>query len=117
MAIAGLLAACALLLVWRSARAGQWRPWVVPGAWMRLGQQRRAFVVTVGSIGLYVALSDRLGFIICGFLAVLAMGLALRLPLRRALPLALLATLVLHGLFYRVLKVPLPGGWLAGWPL
>ena len=116
MLIAVLLAACALLLIWRSVRAGTWKPAISPGPWLRLTQQSRAFIVTLGAIVFYVGLADRLGFIVCGFVSVLAMALALRLPPRRALPLALLSTLVLHALFYRVLKVPLPGGLLAGWP-
>jgi len=112
--VASLLAFCAVLLMLRAARSGQLRPWLLPGAWLRLAPQRRAFVVCVGGMLLYVGLSDRMGFIPCGVALLLALGLALRQPWQRVVPQALLAPLVIHTIFYKGLKVPLPWGLLSG---
>ena len=93
--LALLLASCAVLLMGRSAR------------------HRNAFIVSVGSMAFYVALSPTLGFIICGTTILLAMFSVLEVPRWRALFLAIVVTLAIHTLFYKGLHVPLPWGVLA----
>ena len=67
-------------------------------------------MVTVGGLALYVALSDRIGFLILGSLMLLALMLALRVRPVIALVVAVLATLLIHVAFYKGLRVPLPWG-------
>lgn len=61
----------------------------------------------------YVLAADRLGFLLTAALVVLAVALAFGARARLALPLAVLAPLGVHLVFYRLLRVPLPEGLLA----
>jgi len=60
----------------------------------------------------YVVVVDRLGFVPTAALVVLVASLGLRARPRLAVPLALIAPLVVHLLFVRLLRVPLPAGLL-----
>lgn len=66
-----------------------------------------------GLLLLYVLLADWLGFLLTAAGIVLAMAMALGARWRLAVPLAVLAPLVVHLVFYRLLRVPLPEGLLA----
>ncbi|MEZ5739363.1 MAG: tripartite tricarboxylate transporter TctB family protein [Burkholderiaceae bacterium] len=70
-------------------------------------------VVIVGAILFYIFFVDTLGFIVCGILILTALMLLFRVPFRWIVPVAVLATLVIHTGFYRLLKVPLPWGVLS----
>lgn len=74
---------------------------------------RVAAAVTIAALVFYLLLSERLGFIVSAMLMLAAMLRAY--GVRRALiaPVALVATLVIHTLFFKLLKVPLPWGLLA----
>ena len=58
---------------------------------------------------------DRLGFVLTAFVYLSALMGVLRVRLVLLLPLAAAATLLIHGAFYRLLKVPLPWGVLQRW--
>ena len=60
----------------------------------------------------YVAVADRLGFIITAALIVYATSTALGARWRLALPLAVLAPIGIHLIFSKLLRVPLPIGLL-----
>lgn len=60
----------------------------------------------------YVVAVDRLGFVPTGALMVLATALALGARLKLAVPLALIAPVGVHLVFYKLLRVPLPDGLL-----
>ena len=60
----------------------------------------------------YVAVADRLGFIITAALIVYATASALGARWRLALPLAVLAPIGIHLIFSKLLRVPLPIGLL-----
>lgn len=113
--LAALLAGCALVLIVRGWRERATRPWLVPGAWLRLPAPRRRIAVTVGVLLFYIAASDRLGFIPTGILCLWAMFAVLGVRTRWVLPLAIVATLVIHTVFYKGLRVPLPWGVLQPW--
>jgi len=66
----------------------------------------------VGGLAVYVAASDRIGFLILGMLMLLAMMFALRVRPIAALVVAVVATLLIHFAFYKGLRVPLPWGLL-----
>jgi putative tricarboxylic transport membrane protein len=60
----------------------------------------------------YVAVADRLGFILTAALIVYVTATALGARLKLSLPLALLAPIVIHLIFSKLLRVPLPIGLL-----
>ncbi len=60
----------------------------------------------------YVFASEKLGFIPTAFVLVLAMAMALGARLKLALPLALLVPVAVHFLFAKLLRVPLPIGFV-----
>jgi putative tricarboxylic transport membrane protein len=112
--IALALAACSLLLIVRG-RAAAGEPWLVPGAWLKSPYHRRSFLVTIGCLVFYLLAADKLGFLPTGALILAAMFWSLSVPRARILPLALLITLLIHTVFYKALRVPLPWGVLQAW--
>jgi putative tricarboxylic transport membrane protein len=99
---AGLLLA-GLALVARSRHAAA-------DAAPRSAEQVGPALVVMAAIGLYVALADRLGFLIVAPLLLLAVCRALQVSWRAALLWAVAGTLVVHVAFYKLLRVPLPWG-------
>jgi putative tricarboxylic transport membrane protein len=63
-------------------------------------------------LGFYVLAVDRLGFVPTAGLMILSLALAFGGRLRLALPLALTAPVLVHLVFYKLLRVPLPAGLL-----
>lgn len=61
----------------------------------------------------YVLVVDRLGFLLTAAALVLVTAFAFGARARLAIPLAVLAPLGVHLVFYRLLRVPLPEGLLA----
>jgi putative tricarboxylic transport membrane protein len=111
--VAILLLGCSLLLIWRGLR-GERMPLVAMGAWTRSTPHAINFLLVIASLLFYIFCSEFLGFIITGtvILAVLFYALGVRKAL--ILPVAIVATLVIHTLFYKLLRVPLPWGLLQG---
>lgn len=107
----GLCITGAILMVrgWRE-RASQ--PWLEWDDWVRSPRHIAAFALLVGGVVLYIAGSDKLGFIPCAFVILTALFLVLRVPVGRAVIIAVIATLVVHFAFYKLLRVPLPWGLL-----
>lgn len=109
LAAAGL-ALCSLVLIWQGLRTGQ--------AWLELGQGLRsprhlaAFAIVIAGMVFYILLADRLGFVLCSLLILSALQWACGVRLPVALAVAVVATLVIHTCFYKLLKVPLPWGLL-----
>jgi putative tricarboxylic transport membrane protein len=68
--------------------------------------------VTVGCLFFYIYASDYLGFIICATLLLAVMFAALEVRPKAILPIALIVTMVIHFIFYKGLRVPLPWGLL-----
>jgi putative tricarboxylic transport membrane protein len=103
---AGLLL-CALALVIRSLRAAACAGQGAEGA------RREHFgssLVIIGAVVGYIALADRIGFLIVAPLCLMASFFALRVKLSHALLWALAGTIVVHVAFYKLLRVPLPWG-------
>ena len=87
---------------WRS-RAGTATP--------ATGHSRAALfrmLLTVGLVVLYIAFSERLGFTLSSFLVLVTLFLALRVAAWIAVPVAILATLVIQQSFGVLMRVPLP---------
>ncbi len=110
--LASLLALCSVLLIVKGLKAKKHEDWVVIGGWVKSWFHLRNFLVTVGCLFFYIYLSDYLGFIICGTLLLAVMFAALDGRTKAILPLAFIVTRVIHFIFYKGLRVPLPWGLL-----
>jgi putative tricarboxylic transport membrane protein len=115
-AIAVGIGVCGLLLILRGVRVrlareerSQWQ-WLWLPPWLKSGQHLTAFLVLVGVNVFYLLVVDKLGFILTGFLYLLAFMWVLQVRLVRAIPIALIMTLAIHYAFYKLLRVPLPWG-------
>lgn len=102
------LIGCGLLLVVRGVRARL--PLVALSGWMRNPATVTNFLAVCGVLVAYIAAADKLGFLPTAVACLLALFLKLKVRLLPALVVALAATLVIHMLFYKLLRVPLPWG-------
>lgn len=105
-----LLIFCALLLIRKGMVDAKTEAWVTLGEWMRSRYHLRNFLVTIASLVFYIVASEPLGFLLCGTVILAAMFWALAVRRALVLPLAVLITLVIHTVFYKGLRVPLPWG-------
>ena len=104
---AGLLM-CGLGLVWRSHRGlGYDDPTAQP---LSSRRDRFSAITIVGAVLLYIALADKLGFLLVAPLCLLAVFRVLQVGWGPALGWALAGTLLVHVAFYKLLRVPLPWG-------
>jgi len=108
---AGLCVAGAVLLV-RGVRERTGRAWLVWDDWIHSPRHALALAVLLGSVLFYILAAGWLGFLPTAVLILLAMFLVLRVPPGRALLVAVVAALLVHFAFYRLLRVPLPWGLL-----
>lgn len=109
---AGLLL-CGLGLVWRSWQGqGYDSPAARPASSRR--DQISALTI-VGTVLVYIALADKLGFLLVAPLCLLAVFRVLQVGWGPALGWALAGTLLVHVAFYKLLRVPLPWGVLRPW--
>ena len=113
LALAVGLGICGALLClrgWRERSAGRGGAWVAMPAWFASRPQVQAVSVLVGVNLLYLLAAERLGFVITGFIYLWALMAVLRVRPARALPAAIVMTLLIHYAFYKLLRVPLPWG-------
>jgi len=108
--IAILLGGCSIALIWRGWRERASQPLVSMGAWLSSPRHVQNFLVTVGGLVFYVLASDTLGFLVCGPIILAALFLTLRVRPALAVPLALVLPVIIHVIFYKMLRVPLPWG-------
>ena len=111
----GLFVCGAILLVRglrARLRAGGGARWFELPEWFASAPQVLGMAVLVGVNLLYVLAVDRLGFVLTGVIYLTALMWVLRVRLLRALPIAVVMTLLIHYAFYKLLKVPLPWGLL-----
>ena len=110
----GLIAAgifvCGVVLMVRGWRQRQAAPWVMAGDWVRSPRHVAAFVLLVASVLFYIVAAEKLGFLLTATLILTAMFHVLRVPLGKSLLIAVIASLVIHFMFYKLLRVPLPWG-------
>ena len=100
-----------MLLVrgWRShARDGA--PWFAVDGWMRSPRHLIGFGVLVGAVVFYMLASQTLGFLVCSTIILAALFYVLQVPLGKAIVIAVIASLLIHFAFYKLLRVPLPWG-------
>jgi putative tricarboxylic transport membrane protein len=112
--IAAGLCIAGVLLVAKGLRQRAVQAWVQWDDWVRSPRHVLAFAVLIGSILFYILAADQLGFLPTASLILIALFLVLRVPLQKAVPIAIVATLLVHFAFYKLLRVPLPWGVLQG---
>ena len=108
--IAILLAGCSLALIWRGWRERRAQPLVAMGAWLASPRHLVNFCLTVAMLVFYVLASETVGILICGTVILLVLFLSLRVKPGLAVILAVSVPLLIHLIFYKLLRVPLPWG-------
>lgn len=108
--IAAGLCVAGVLLVVRGLRSQAGQPWLAWDAWVRSPRHVAALLVLLGSVLFYIAAADALGFLPTAALILLLLFVVLRVPVPRALLLAVAAAFAIHFVFYKLLRVPLPWG-------
>jgi len=109
---AGMLL-CAVMLVARGLKTMGSEKWLTLPDWLGQGRTAFGFLLVPLCLVFYVAASESLGFIPTSILLLLAMFLTYGVRWRTALVVALLGSVAIHALFYKMLKVPLPWGVLS----
>ncbi len=109
LAGAGLLVVAVALVLggWRSRNAAPWVEWP---EWLSQPRRFAAVVVIVAGLAITALYIETLGFFICAPLLVGALLVALSVRVAVAIPVALIATAVVHAIFYSGLRVALPWG-------
>jgi len=101
-----------LALAVGAVRGGRRQPLIELDPWVRSPRLLLDFCLVVGGVLFYVLFSEPLGYFVTAPIALLAFLLATGTRLAAALPVAVLVPLLIHYIFYTMLKVPLPWGLL-----
>ena len=104
-----------LMLVIKGVRQKTIAPWFAWEDWVRSPRHVLALCVLLASVVFYIAFANSLGFLLTSLLILIALFRVLHVAWRRTLIVALVATLVVHFAFYKLLRVPLPWGVLTPW--
>ena len=112
--IAAGLCIAGVLLVAKGLRQRATHPWLGWDDWVRSPRHVLALLVLLAGVVFYLLASEKLGFLLTAPLILLALQLALGVRPLRAVTVAIVATLLVHLAFYKLLRVPLPWGVLKG---
>lgn len=112
IAAAGI-AICGAGLVFQGLRGRA--PWITFDDWMRHARPVAGFLSVIAGLAFYVVASGPLGFHITSVLLLLAWLRILGARWALTIPVAILAPILIHLAFYKVLRIPLPWGVLERW--
>ena len=104
----GLLLCAALLIISGLRRRGA--RWIEVDPWVRRPRMVLNFVLVFVALVFYALAVSRLGFFLTAMSLLGMLMFAFEVPRARILPLVLAVTLVIHYVFYSLLRVPLPWG-------
>jgi putative tricarboxylic transport membrane protein len=107
------LGVCGVLLIGTGMR--ERAPWISSPEWIRSRRARAGVAALVGGLVFYVLAADALGFHLTGIVLLALWIRLLGASWRVTLPVAIIATLLIHLSFYKLLRVPLPWGVLERW--
>jgi len=110
--LAGFLALCAVILATTGSRAVERGPLLTRADWARSPAPVLRLLLVPVVVVFYIAFAETLGFLIVAPFVLLALFLAGGVRPALAIPLALIAALVMHSIFYLGLGVQLPWGLL-----
>jgi putative tricarboxylic transport membrane protein len=111
--VAAGLGLCGAALVYKGARRSA--PWVALPEWMQRSRARAAVIGVLAGLLFYILAAEMLGFHITALAIVALWVRILGASWRVTILVALLAPLVIHLAFYKLLRVPLPWGLLERW--
>ena len=111
--IGGGLGLCGLTLL-RAGLRQRGAAWVECDEWVRRPRMVFNAALVIADLIFYALAVDRVGFFITAFVFLAVLFLAFGVRQRWILLLAVAVTLALHAIFYTLLRVPLPRGWLEG---
>ena len=103
------------LMIMKGLRSRKTTAWFEWEDWVHSPRHVLALCVLLACVVFYIVAANDLGFLPTGFLMLVALFKALQVKWSRALLVALIATLVVHFAFYKMLRVPLPWGILTPW--
>jgi putative tricarboxylic transport membrane protein len=104
------LVLCGVLLAARGIR--QRAALVAPPEWIRSPRALAGVVSVVAGLLFYALVADALGFYLTALVILIVWMRVLGASWRLALPVAVIATVVIHLSFYKLLRIPLPWGLL-----
>jgi putative tricarboxylic transport membrane protein len=107
------LGICGALLVYQGARSGM--AWYSAPQWLREPRARAAVAAVLGGLVVYILAADALGFHLTAIAITALWVRVLGASWRVTVPVALLAPVIIHLAFYKLLRVPLPWGILERW--
>jgi putative tricarboxylic transport membrane protein len=111
--IAMVLGVCGVILIAQTIRRRQVLPLFVLPEWAHVPKFAVNFSVVLGAMLFYIAASDRLGFVITGFMTLFALLLTWRRgSLWSTGLISAIAVVVIQIFFGKLLRVPLPWGFL-----
>jgi putative tricarboxylic transport membrane protein len=102
------LIVCGALLALQAARTGA--ALLAPPAWIRSPRAVAGVSSVVAGLLFYVFAADALGFYLTALLILVVWMRVLGATWRVTLPVAVIATVVIHLSFYKLLRIPLPWG-------
>jgi putative tricarboxylic transport membrane protein len=111
--IGGGLALCGLTLVRGGLRA-RGVAWLEFDEWARRPRMLLNGFLVIAGLVFYALTVDRAGFFLTAFIFLVVLLVAFEVERRWIPVVAAGATLGLHFIFYTLLRVPLPWGWLEG---
>lgn len=111
--IAAGMMLCAAMLVVRGFKTIGAEGWITLPDWLGWDRVTLGFVAIPLVLVFYVAVSERLGFLPTALLLLMTLFLVFGVRLRMALVVAIVGSLGIHYVFYKLLKVPLPWGILS----
>ncbi|WP_237288513.1 tripartite tricarboxylate transporter TctB family protein [Variovorax sp. PAMC 28711] len=106
--IAAGLCLCGAMLVLKGWRERREQPWLCFGDWVRSPRHVLALALVVFGVVFYILAANTLGFLIVSITILTALMWSLQVRPAVALLVAVVATLVIYTLFYKLLRVPLP---------
>jgi putative tricarboxylic transport membrane protein len=106
----GLCGACLVAIGLRDGAA-----WVAVPEWTRHRRPVAGVAAVIAGLILYTLLADKLGFYLSALPLLILWMRVLGASWRVTVPVAVVATLVIHLSFYKLLRIPLPWGVLERW--
>lgn len=88
--------------------------WLAPEDWLRQPRLVGRAALVIGGVGGYALVVDTAGFFLTALVFLGGLFAAFGVARRWIMPIAAGVTLALHVVFYSLLRVPLPWGWLEG---
>ena len=102
-----------LILIARGWRQRTTVPMLRWDPWVRSPRHVTGFFTIIGAVVVYLSAVDHLGFVLTSLAMLTVLFRVFAIPWWRSLLIAVIATLVIHFAFYKLLRVPLPWGVLA----